>query len=249
MKKIILILILVNGYFSSKANAVEDIYPCNIELKRPDSTQNSSGSYYARAYVEDRLALPNSPLRFSWKEVIAPKTGAWISLFTPSEEFRYVIQSLQFPDSTEKLGVSYRLGFCYLGPVSHAKNTNSHDSSQGSYDLVGTISTGSSSDYITYNGIVSGVCDLRSVGAQKLPRNVEETAPTSIDSDIQFSINLGQLTSGEMVFDYPINAQIDQVPRFCKLTAEITESSSGDRPSEVNINEAQFTMQIDQNLR
>lgn len=247
MRTVLFSLILFCGY-SSHSLAVEDLYPCNLEVKRPAAGSTDTGSFYARAYVEDRLDS-GSPLKFRWITLTAPKTGAWNSMFTPEEEFRYIIQSVQFPQSLEKLGVSYRVGFCYLGPVSTETANSSEDSTQGSYDLVGTISTGTASDYIPYLGSVSGKCDLRSVGAQQASRLDNELSPALIDSDVQFSIGLGQLTSGEIGFDYPINAHFTQVPRFCKLNVEINEDSNGDRPSEVNLNQAQFTLQIDKNLR
>jgi hypothetical protein len=248
MKLKLLVLVLC-GFNVSLVQAAEDLYPCNLEVKRPATTETDAGSFYARAYVEDRLADAGSPLKFRWMNLVAPKTGAWNSLFASTEEFRYKIQSVQFPQSIQTLGVSYRVGFCYMGPVSTATAVDSTDASQGAYDLVGTISTGTAADYIPYLGNISGRCDLRSVGVNKAARLATEISPAAIDSDMSFSISLGQLSSGEMGFDYPINAQIAQVPRFCKMNVEITEDSTGERPSEINLNEAQFTLQIDKNLR
>jgi hypothetical protein len=242
-------LLALSVLFNVHALAVEDLYPCNLEVKRPEAAATDMGSFYARAYVEDRLLDVGSPMKFRWITLTAPKTGLWNALFSPTEEFRYKIQSLQFPQSLEKLGVSYRVGFCYLGPVSTATESTADDTSQGSYDLVGTVSTGTSGDYIPYSGNVSVKCDLRAVGAQQAPRVATDLSPTMIDADLQFSISLGQLSSGEIGFDYPINAQFNQVPRFCKLNVEINEDSNGNRPSEVNLNQAQFTLQIDKNLR
>jgi hypothetical protein len=188
-------------------------------------------------------------MKFRWMTLTAPKTGVWNGLFPANQEFRYKVQSVQFPQSLEFLGVSYRVGFCYLGPVSTATSQNSNDSSQGAYDLVGTISTGTAADYIPYSGIVTGRCDLRSVGNNKAVRIATDLAPAAIDSDMSFSIPLGTLSSGEMGFDYPINAQNNQAPRFCKINVEINEDSTANRPSEINLNQAQFTLQIDKNLR
>jgi hypothetical protein len=242
--------ILISLIFVQSSFAIEDLYPCNLEVSRPAATSTDAGSFYARAYVEDRLADVLSPLKYRWMNLYAPKSGAWASMFSANEEFRYKIQSVQFPQSLEKLGVSYRVGFCYLGPVSTGKgNSGNDDTTLGSYDLVGTVSTGTVSDYIAYSGNISGYCDLRSVGSSKKTRTDSDISPSLIDSDMQFSINLGQLSSGEMVFDTSINAQFTQVPRFCKINAEIKEDSTGDRPSEVNLNQAQFTLQIDKNLR
>lgn len=235
-------------FVSYSAQAAEDLYPCNLEVKRPVASSTDSGSFYARAYVEDRLLDASNPLKFRWINVVAPKSGVWATMFAANEEFRYKIQSLQFPQSLENLGVSYRLAFCYMGPVSTATQSNSSDSSQGAYDLVGTVSTGSAADYIPYTGNVTGKCDLRGVGNNKLARTATELAPTLIDNDMSFSISLGQLSAGEIGFDYPINAQFTQVPRFCRMSVEINEDSSGQRPSEINLNQAQFTLQIDKNL-
>lgn len=250
MIKITSYFLLISLIFVESSLAFEDLYPCNLEVKRPTAVSTDAGSFYARAYVEDRLADIGSPLKYRWMNLNAPKTGTWVSMFNSNEEFRYKIQSVQFPQSIEQLGVSYRVGFCYLGPVSTGKgNSENEDSTQGSYDLVGTVSTGTTSDYIPYTGNVSGYCDLRSVGASKKSRLETDISPTIIDDDMQFTISLGQLDSGEMVFDTSINAQFSQVPRFCKINAEINEDSSGSRPSELNLNQAQFTLQIDKNLR
>lgn len=244
MIKLLLGLLFVSG----SANAAEDLYPCNLELKRPAVASTDPGTFYARAYVEDRLADPTSPMKYRWMNLVAPKTGSWVSLFNSNEEFRYRIQTLQFPQSLESLGVSYRVGFCYLGPISTATQGNGDDTSKGSYALVGTVSTGTAADYIPYSGLVTGKCDLRGAGANKSARLATEVAPGMIDNDMSFSISLGQLASGEIGFDYPINGQMTQVPRFCRMTVEINEESQDIRPSEVNLNQAQFILQIDKNL-
>ena len=225
---------------SCSAIASEDLYPCNLEVKSPVNITVDSGSFYARTYVEDRLADPSSPLRFRWMTLFAPQTGEWGGLFQSTEEYRYIVQNVQFSPSLEKLGVSYRMGFCYLGPVD--------ESTHGSYALVGTISTGSASDYIPYAASVTGVCDLRKVGSYKKARADTELTTASVEPDMQFSVSLGQLSSSEVSFDYLINAQITQVPRFCKLNVEINEVGTGDRPTDVDLNQAQFLLQIDQNL-
>jgi hypothetical protein len=242
--------LFISFIFVDNALAFEDLYPCNLEVKRPTSVSTDAGSFFARAYVEDRLAEMGSPSKYRWIILNAPKTGTWVSMFNSNQEFRYKIQSVQFPQSIEQLGVSYRVGFCYLGPVSTGTgDSENEDSTQGSYDLVGTVSTGTISDYIPYAGNVSGYCDLRSAGASKMSRFKTDISPTIIDDDMQFIISLGQLDSGEKVFDTSINAHFSQVPRFCKINAEINEVSSGSRPSELNLNQAQFTLQIDKNLR
>ncbi len=241
--------VLFFSFLSISVQASEDLYPCNLEVKSPITSETDSGSFYARAYVEDRLLAAGSPMKFRWINLTAPKSGLWNTMFAANDEFRYKIQSVQFPQSLERLGVSYRVGFCYLGPVSTATEQNPDDVSLGAYDLVGTVSTGTAADYIPYSSTVTGKCDLRSVGANKAARLASEISPSLIDSDMNFSINIGALSSGEIGFDYPINAQNNSVPRFCKLNVEINEDSSGQRPSEINLNQAQFTLQIDKNLR
>ena len=241
MRYFIIISLFFTSLLGIDVQAAEDLYPCSLEMKRPLAGPAESGSFYARVYVEDRFADSSSPLKFRWITLVAPKTGEWSGLFSEVEEFRYTIQSIQFSSSLESLGISYRMGFCYLGPL--------EESTHGSYDLVGTVNTGAASDYIPSMGIVSGVCDLRKVGNNKKARLDTELSPSSFEADIQFSIGLGQLSNGEIGFDYPINSQITQVPRFCKLTIEVSESANGERPTDVDLNEAQFTLQIDQNLR
>jgi len=246
MKLILTFLFL--SVMSANVYASEDLYPCNLELKSMANVTVDSASFYARAYVEDRLADPSSALRFHWITLFASEAGEWNGLFLSSEEFRYIVENVQFSPSLEKLGVSYRVGFCYLGPVSTATSVSSDDTSTGSYDLAGTISTGSSSDIVSYTGNISGYCDLRNVGTNKNARMDIELSPSFVESDMQFSISLGQFSSGEISFDYPINVQSTQVPRFCKLNIEINESEGADRPSQIDLNQAQFMLQIDKNL-
>jgi len=254
------IVIAVTILFVSNAQAADDMYPCNLELMRPTvvssgvadatgvTTSTVTGSFTARAYVEDQTQDVNSPLRFRWLELTAPAGGAWGALFPPTSEFYYRIQSIEFPQSTEVMGASYRVGFCYLGPTAAIAPGSSTDASQGSYDFVGTINTGILPEDVPYQGRVTGVCDLRSAGANQAARGATELFPTVLDADAQWSINLGALTSGEMSFDQIVNTQVAQAPRFCKINVEVDETSTGSRPWSVSLNESQITLQIDKNL-
>ena len=240
MTKIIIVSYFLTAFVGFGANAVEDLYPCNLEVKTFASNPIDHGSFYARVYVEDRLANPSSPLKFRWMSLYSSETGVWSGLIQSTEEFRYLIHDIQISKSHEKLGVSYRLGFCYSGSLT--------DTDQGFYGLVGTINAGNVDDYISNSAIVTGVCDLRNVGNNKeVPKSIDQI-PAFIEPDLQFSINLGQLSSGEIGFDYLINSQMNQVPRFCKLAIEIDENLNGDRPNEVDLNQPQFTLQIDKNI-
>ncbi len=241
---------ILSGLFCFHANAGADgLYPCNLEVRTPGATASSPGLFSARAYVEDLSVAISDPIRFRWVTVTAPKDGTWSALLAPTDEFHSRIQSLSFPQSLESLGVSYRMGFCYQGPVAVKSNGNSgHDSSEGSYGLVGTVDVGATAGGIVYNGTLTGSCDLRSVGTSKDARGTSELYPQKIESDMQFSINLGILASGGMDFQSMINSISNRAPRFCKINIEVDESSDGNRPFDVNVNEAQFTLQIDKNL-
>ncbi len=237
--------------WSVRAFAGEELYPCNIEVKRPAAEPGDSGVYYARVQAEDLYADVESPRRFKFFTVVAPANGNWVTMVSALDEFRYRIVDLQFPSSLDRLGVSYRVGFCYQGPFRQSSNPNDPDEdfSQGSYDLVGTLNAGEMIESIPYLGTVSGYCDLREVGVKKTPRSMQEQNPDQLESDIQFIINLGQLESGEIGFEYSINGPVNQVPRFCKVNVEIAEGIGGIRPAKVEVSQPQFTLQIDRNLR
>lgn len=246
--RILLSLVVASLLTAASVFAAEDLYSCNLELKRPATTSTDSGGFYARAYVED-LTIASGPTKFRWITLTAPKSGVWAKLFPASEEFKYKIQSIQFPQSIPDLGTSYRVGFCYAGPTANTAGGGGSDSSLGSYDFIGTMSTGEVTDDVPYLGAVTGYCDLRSVGASKTARAATEFFPGAIEADMQLSINLGRLSSGEMAFDHPINSYAAQAPRFCKMNIEVTEDSNSERPSQVGTNQAQFMLQIDKNLR
>lgn len=236
----------------SFAHAAEDLYPCNLEIKKPLVTvvneDNTGGTFYARAYVEDYSVAANSPLRLRWINVTAPDNGNWASLFTTATEFRYHIQTLQFPKSLAAMGVSYRIGFCYAGPIVSTSGS-SGDRSEGSYDLVGVLSSGRDQNSLAYSGIITGSCDLRSTGSQKAARTSTELFPTAIDNDMQFGTVLGNLPTSEIGFEYTINTVSKQVPRFCRIALEVTETSTGVRPAEMDLVQPQMVLQIDKNLR
>lgn len=245
MKKLSwMVLVLI---WSTCSYAVDDLYPCNVELKRPVSEPGDTGTFYARIRVEDLDAGVDSPQRFKNFTVIAPKNGNWVSMVSPADEFHFRIVDLQFPGSLNRLGVGYRVGFCYQGPIRQGNNPRDpgEDSTQGSYGLIGTLNAGTLTDSISYFGTVSGYCDLREVGMKKKSRTPLELNPLQIEADSQFLINLGKLESGEIGFENLINDQVTQVPRFCKVNIEIEEGSAGVRPAENEVSQPQFTLQID----
>jgi hypothetical protein len=243
MKIIFSSLIFICSMQMAHAEPSDNLYACNLELKSP-----AAGDFYARVYIEDLTADPASSLRFRWMTLTAPKTGSFVSLFPSITEFQYRIQSVELPQTSEAMGGSYRVGFCYVGPTAAVSAGSGQDDSQGRYDFVGTINTGILPEDVPYQGSVTGVCDLRSVGSNQNARGATELFPTSMDADTQWSINLGNLTSGEMSFDSSINSQIAEVPRFCKINVEVDEISTGSRPTLISIDQSQITLQIDKNL-
>lgn len=220
--------------------AADFVFPCNVEIKRP--LPIDSGNFHVLAYVENLPLAANSSSKFTWMKLTAPSTGSWIRLFDSTQEFSYRIVTLKFPVSTESTGVSYRLGFCYLGPESTDKSPPK-DQSRGLYYLDGTVGVGTATDYISYSGSVSGICDLRN-GNTKLARNAIELYPQSIDPDISFSVNLGALTPSGVYFSTGLNSSTTNVPRYCKINVEVTESAIQPRPYLVDLNQARIDLQI-----
>jgi len=229
-------------FFSVESKAVEYLFPCNIEIKRPTTSPVDPGNLRVEAYVENLPLASSDPLKFTWVTLTAPSTGAWKVMFDSTVEFTRRIVTLKFPESPESLGVSYRIGFCYLGPEATDKSPPK-DLSRGNYNLDGTIGVGSAADYIPYSGLVSGICDLRN-GTSKLARNALELYPTALVSDMSFSVNLGTLTSNGIFFTTALNTATTNVPRYCKINVEVTESVTNPRPYQIDLNQAQVDLQV-----
>lgn len=242
------IFFLILFFFANvqRSFSSEEMYQCNLAIKKP-SHGTLSGSFYAKVYIEDLFEDKNSNLRFRWMTLKASENGEWSSLFKNEETFRFKIQSIELPQSIEDLGVSYLLSVCYLGEEENLNQSSKDvkiDKSIAQYSLYGTLNLGQNSDDIQYSGTIKGACDLRKSGYYKSPRLKTELQPERFENDFTLDLPLGVLPKSTIDFTQTINFDEQQVPRFCKIDFEITELTEGKRPSRQFSLQAQFFLQI-----
>jgi hypothetical protein len=243
---------------STATTTTDNMYPCNISVKRPSLSQvsiqqldasgsnvsSASGTVFATVQAEN-LAQGSGVAPIT-TNLTASSSGDWVSLFPIQSQFQYQILQVSFSESMETLGVSYQISFCYAGPVA-TSTTPALDTTTGSYRLALSFDSGITGNSVLLSGSMKGACDLRNLGSQSASRQAAEPFPSVLESDINFSVNFSDLSSGPVSDQYTLNTLASEVPRFCWVNMEIDENSNQPRPWTINFQTAQMTLQIGKN--